>query len=65
MYQTFTRIWWRENPHRPNGLEPWAGRKTYYGIHGTEKSAREECKDWNNTHNPGRRSRKMEYEKCR
>ena len=61
-YQTFTRTWWRNNPSYPNGLEPCAGRKTRRTKHATEESARRECKEWNTTHNPGRLSRKMEYE---
>jgi hypothetical protein len=62
MYQTFTRTWWRNNPRYPNGLEPGAGRKTYYNTWATQEGARKECKAWNDTHNPGRLGRKMEYE---
>ena len=61
-YQTFTRTWWRENRSWPNGLEPHAGRKSYYATHDTEEEAREACKKWNTTHGPGRLSKKMEYE---
>ena len=60
-YQTFTRTWWRENPSWPDGREPHAGRKCYYGRYGTEEEAREACREWNDTHNPGRLSKKMEY----
>lgn len=61
-YKTFTRTWWRNNPAWPDGLEPGAGRKHYHSRHMTEAGARAECKEWNSTHNPGRLSRKMEYE---
>ena len=61
-YQTFTRTWWRENRSWPNGLEPHAGRKSYYATYDTEEEAREACKKWNTTHGPGRLSKKMEYE---
>ena len=62
MYQTFTRTWWRDNPSSPNGLEPSAGRKYRYEAYNTEEEARDACKAWNDTHDPGRLSRKMEYE---
>ena len=63
MYQTFTRTWWRDNPSHPNGLEPCAGRKYSHGRYDTEEDARKACKEWNDTHSPGRLSRKMEYER--
>ena len=63
MFRTFTRTWWRINPTWPNGLEPWPGRKyTHHKNIKSEREAREICEQWNSTHNPGRLSRKMEYE---
>ena len=62
-YQTFTRTWWRPNPAWPDGREPGAGRKTYHRAFDVEDHARAACRAWNETHNPGRYSRKMEYEK--
>jgi len=61
MYKTFTRTWWRENPKWPGGLEPYPGRKTWYGAYKTEQEAYEACQEWNKAHKPGRYSRKMEY----
>lgn len=64
MYYTFTRTWWRENPRWPNGLEPQAGRKRRTGHTFTHESeAQRFCKNYNETHNPGRLSRKCEYER--
>ena len=63
MFRTFTRTWWKYNPKWPGGLEPCAGRRTYGGKFLTEEGARAECRRYNETHEPGRFSRKMEYEK--
>lgn len=64
MYRTFTRTWWRNNPKWPNGLEPHAGRKTYYATYNTAQEARDVCEVWNRQNPPGRLSRKMEFESC-
>jgi len=62
-YRVFTRTWWRNNPSYPNGLEPCAGHKTTICKRvGTEQEARTICQQYNNTHKPGRLSRKAEYE---
>ena len=61
-YRTFTRTWWKSNPDYPDGREPHIGRKTIYTVWYNEQQAREECQEWNKTHNPGKLSRKMEYE---
>jgi hypothetical protein len=63
MYRTFTRTWWKSNPKYPDGLEPCPGRKTYYETYDTEERARLACGEYNDSHEPGRLSRKMEYEK--
>ncbi len=63
MYRVFTRTWWTNNPSYPNDLEPSPGRKTTLRKNvKTEADARLICKDYNDTHNPGRLSRKAEYE---
>jgi len=63
MYRVFTRTWWRHNPDWPNGLEPCPGRKHTLKRHvATEEEARAICRAWNDTHTPGRLSRKAEYE---
>lgn len=61
-YRIFTRTWWRHNPEWPNGLEPCLGRRTTIGYAQTEEEAREICKKWNASHNPGKLSRKAEYD---
>jgi len=61
MFRTFTRTWWKKNPRWPNGLEPHAGRKTFYGKYFSEGEAREACGKYNSAHKPGQLSRKMEY----
>ena len=63
MYRVFVRNWWRDNPNYPNGLEPSPGRKYTLDYVYTEKEARNMCREYNNTHNPGRLSRKAEYYK--
>ena len=63
VYRAFTRTWWRNNPAWPNGLEPGAGRKTTIGRNLTADEALRVCKHYNETHNPGRLSRKAEFER--
>ena len=62
MYKTFTRTWWANNPSWPNGLEPCVGRKTYQGNYETEQEARDACQEYNDTHDAGRLTKKMEYD---
>ena len=62
VYQTFTRTWWKHNPSWPGGREPGAGRKTLWGLYGTENEARKACREYNESHDPGFLSRKMEYQ---
>jgi hypothetical protein len=62
-FKVFTRTWWKNNPNYPNGLEPCAGRKAVIAKRvATEKEARAICKRYNDSHDPGRLSRKAEYE---
>jgi hypothetical protein len=61
-YIIFTRTWWKENKEWPNGLEPHAGRKKVIGFAQTEEEAQTICKEWNAGHNPGRLSRKAEFD---
>ena len=64
-YYVFVRDWWKENPSWPNGLEPDSGaEKTILrGGRGlTEEEAREMAQEWNKTHDPGRYSRKAEFD---
>jgi len=60
-YKVFTRTWWKNNPAYPGGLEPHAGRKTTIAVANSEEEARRICKQYNETHEPGRLSRKAEY----
>lgn len=62
-WRTFVRSWWKENPAYPDGLEPQVGDKEYMESYATEYQARKACQDYNATHDPGRLSYKMEYEK--
>jgi len=61
-YKVFTRTWWKDNPNWHNGLEPHAGNKTTLGFASTQEEAREMCADYNDKNNPGRLSRKAEFE---
>ncbi len=61
-YNVFTRTWWKRNPAWPGGREPSAGRKTYLRKHVTYADAREICRQYNETHEPGFLSRKAEFE---
>lgn len=63
-YRVFTRTWWTPNPEWPRGLEPHAGRRYYKGHpkRATLEQAQSYCKVWNACHNPGRLSRKAEFE---
>ena len=64
MYRVFVRNWWKHNPSWPNGLEPnGSARKTTLKKNvRTEGEARDICRVYNANHNPGRLSRKAEYE---
>jgi hypothetical protein len=65
MYRTFIRDWWIRNPAWPDGREPGPGPR-YYGKpcadYDTIEEAREACQDYNDSHDPGPLSRKMEFE---
>lgn len=58
MFRTFTRTWWRLNSSWPCG----AGPKKYDDTFENEYEARAACKAYNDTHEPGQLSLKMEYE---
>ena len=61
-YKIFVRKWWKDDPKWPSELAPDSGaRKTTLGYASTEMEAREFCREWNNSHNPGKLSRKAEY----
>ena len=62
MYRVFTRTWWKRNSGWPGGREPCPGRKTTIGKAKTEDEAREICRRYNESHDPGFLSRKAEYE---
>ena len=64
-YRVFNRTWWKEAERGdwPNGLEPHAGSKHYMGRYATEMEAQAAAKRYNATHEPGRYSRKAEYER--
>ncbi len=62
MYRTFVRTWWKDNPAWPNGLEPEAGKRQYHDRYATHLEAVQACREYNDSHEPGRYSRKMEFE---
>ena len=61
-YRVFSRTWWKKNPSWPGGREPAPGRKYTLAVVDTEDEAREVCKAYRETHEPGLLSRKAEYE---
>lgn len=64
LYNVFVRNWWRSNPSRPGGREPGAGPKRYLQRGVNYETARALCKEYNDTHKPGKLSRKAEFEQC-
>ena len=59
MYRIFVRSWWKA----VNGkLVPHLGRKTLLAKVDTYQQARDYCTVYNNNHNPGKLSRKAEFE---
>lgn len=61
-YKVFVRNWWKNNPAWPGGLEPHpTARKTTLRRGLTEEEALQFCKEYAQTHKPGRLSRKAEY----
>jgi hypothetical protein len=65
MYRCFTRTFWKRttDPKWPNGLEPNLGKRTTIATAATEEEARSICKVYNSTHEPGKLSKKCEYER--
>lgn len=64
MYHVFVRSWWRDAPGWPNGLEPHAGEKETLDTVSTEREARQLCAAYRADNEPGRYSRKAEYEEA-
>jgi len=65
LYRVFVRNWWRNNPNWPNGLEPSPGQKRYIARNVSYDEARTICSQYNETHKPGRFSRKAEFEQTK
>lgn len=63
-FHVFHRTWWRFNASYPGGLEPRPGRRTTIDFVYGEEEARRLCHEYNSTHNPGKLSRKAEYERA-
>jgi len=61
-YNVFVRNWWRRGSHGER--VPGPGPKTYTRKHVTYADARDLCKQYNDTHNPGFLSRKAEFEEA-
>ena len=64
-YRVFTRTWWKPNPSWPNGREPGPGPKRTMrgGTRLTYAEAREMCREYNESHNPGPMSHRAEFER--
>lgn len=64
MYKVFVRNWWKPNPSWPNGLEPdtRARKHTLATNIATEAEAQAIAREYNQTHDAGRLSRKAEYD---
>jgi len=65
-FRVFVRAWWRDarpsDGQWPNGLVPDAsGEQTNIARVATVEEARARCKQYNDTHKPGRYSRKAEF----
>ena len=64
-YRCFRRRWWRDAPGYPGGLAPATGaRKTTLCVALSREEAQKFCKEWNESHNPGRYGIKAEFEAC-
>lgn len=63
-YKVFHRTWWKPNPSWPDGREPGVGERHFICWAETEQEAREVCKQWNSTHEPGLLSDKAEYDEA-
>lgn len=61
-YYCFTRTWWKKSAGWPNGLEPCPGERRTVAKGMTRDEALEFCKEWNASHDPGRLSRKCEFD---
>jgi hypothetical protein len=63
-YRVFVRSWYKRNPTWPNGREPYGGApKTTLARKLSYSAARDMCEVWNKNHDPGKYSRKAEFEK--
>jgi hypothetical protein len=67
MFRTFTRTWWRDADRGERGYPgrvPELGEKDYSESEEFETAAeaRDACKEWNDSHDEGRYSLKMEFE---
>lgn len=62
MYKVFVRNWWKDHPTKKGELIPNSGgRKTTLRTCSTLKEAQQFCKEYNESHNPGKYSRKAEF----
>lgn len=61
-YTVFHRTWWKRNPNWPEGREPGMGKRHFIAKAWSEEEARQLCREWNQSHDPGLLSDKAEYE---
>ena len=62
MFRVFVRTWYVRDDSAPLERRPGAGKKHYIGTAETEEEAREMCRAYNDSRDPGWLSRKAEYE---
>lgn len=60
-YSVFVRDWWRKDERGNLVPYPGAPRRTL-ARNCTEEEAQAMCREYNESHNPGWRSRKAEYQ---
>ena len=68
-FEVRIRNWWKRNPSWPGGREPaglgnW-NKSRKLGTFESEDEARDCCREYNNSHDPGFLSRKAEFKELR
>lgn len=62
-YDCFVRDWWRAPERGESGRQPYPGAPRRYVARGVSYAeARAICREYNDSHEPGWRSRKCEFE---
>jgi len=64
-YYCFVRTWWKPNKSWPDGREPSASKGRTIRKNLSHDEAIQFCKEWNASHNPGKWSKKCEFDEQR